>query len=82
MMIYPLVYLIIWTIPTAIRVRHQDPFGQMFLKLLLEDLSYCKVFLQEPTLTILSFQIYQATTGKSAPFAIGTVDKVYFTMLA
>lgn len=39
MMVYPLVYMCIWTIPTVIR-------------------------------------IYQATTGKSAPFAIGTVDKV------
>jgi hypothetical protein len=39
MMTYPLVYMLIWTIPTTIR-------------------------------------IYQATTGKSAPFAIGTVDKV------
>ncbi|KAH8754280.1 G protein-coupled glucose receptor regulating Gpa2-domain-containing protein [Hyaloscypha finlandica] len=38
MMTYPLVYMLIWTIPTTIR-------------------------------------IYQATTGKSAPFAIGTVDK-------
>ncbi|KUJ22374.1 uncharacterized protein LY89DRAFT_728527 [Mollisia scopiformis] len=38
MMTYPLVYMVIWTIPTSIR-------------------------------------IYQATTGKSAPFAIGTVDK-------
>jgi hypothetical protein len=40
MMTYPLVYMLIWTIPTTIR-------------------------------------IYQATTGKSAPFAIGTIDKVY-----
>lgn len=39
MMTYPLVYMLIWTIPTTIR-------------------------------------IYQATTGNSAPFAIGTVDKV------
>jgi hypothetical protein len=39
MMTYPLVYMLIWTIPTTIR-------------------------------------IYQATTGKSALFAIGTVDKV------
>ncbi|KAH8598474.1 G protein-coupled glucose receptor regulating Gpa2-domain-containing protein [Bisporella sp. PMI_857] len=38
MMTYPLVYIIIWTVPTAIR-------------------------------------IYQATTNKAAPFAIGTVDK-------
>ncbi|KAG4413674.1 hypothetical protein IFR04_013178 [Cadophora malorum] len=38
MMTYPLVYMLIWTIPTTIR-------------------------------------IYQATTGNSAPFAIGTVDK-------
>ncbi|KAH6675579.1 G protein-coupled glucose receptor regulating Gpa2-domain-containing protein [Halenospora varia] len=38
MMVYPLVYILIWTIPTTIR-------------------------------------IYQSTTGKSAPFAIGTVDK-------
>jgi hypothetical protein len=33
MMIYPLVYLIIWMIPTAIRVRHQDPFGQIFFEI-------------------------------------------------
>lgn len=39
MMVYPLVYMCIWTIPTVIR-------------------------------------IYQATTGKSAPFAVGTIDKV------
>lgn len=39
MMTYPLVYMVIWTIPTVIR-------------------------------------IYQATTGKSAPFAVGTIDKV------
>ncbi|KAE8440800.1 hypothetical protein EG329_006556 [Mollisiaceae sp. DMI_Dod_QoI] len=38
MMTYPLVYMFIWTIPTAIR-------------------------------------IYQATTGESAPFGVGTVDK-------
>ncbi|KAH8600181.1 G protein-coupled glucose receptor regulating Gpa2-domain-containing protein [Bisporella sp. PMI_857] len=38
MMAYPLVYMIIWTVPTTIR-------------------------------------IYQATTNKAAPFAIGTVDK-------
>ncbi|KAF4635556.1 hypothetical protein G7Y89_g2542 [Cudoniella acicularis] len=38
MMVYPSVYMLIWTIPTVIR-------------------------------------IYQATTGKSAPFGIGTVDK-------
>jgi hypothetical protein len=41
MMVYPLVYMLIWTIPTTIR-------------------------------------IYQATTGKSAPFGIGTVDKVSY----
>jgi len=41
MLIYPLVYMVIWTIPTAIR-------------------------------------IYQATTGKAAPFGIGTVDKICF----
>jgi hypothetical protein len=39
MMTYPLVYILIWTIPTTIR-------------------------------------IYQASTGKAAPFAIATVDKV------
>lgn len=39
MMSYPLVYMLIWTIPTTIR-------------------------------------IYQSVTGKPAPFAIGTVDKV------
>lgn len=38
MLAYPLVYMLIWIIPTAIR-------------------------------------IYQATTGKSAPFPIATVDK-------
>jgi len=38
MMTYPLIYMLIWTIPTTIR-------------------------------------IYQATTGKAAPFGIGTVDK-------
>jgi hypothetical protein len=40
MMTYPLVYMLIWTVPTTIR-------------------------------------IYQATTGRSAPFAVGTVDKVH-----
>lgn len=39
MMAYPLVYLLIWTIPTTVR-------------------------------------IYQSTTNKAAPFAVGTVDKV------
>lgn len=39
MMIYPIVYMLLWTTPTAIR-------------------------------------IYQTTTGKPAPFGIGTVDKV------
>lgn len=39
MMTYPLVYLLIWSIPTSIR-------------------------------------IYQAVTGKPAPFGIATVDKV------
>ena len=39
MMSYPLVYMVIWTIPTIIR-------------------------------------IYQAVTGKPAPFGIATVDKV------
>ena len=38
MMTYPLVYMLIWTIPTTIR-------------------------------------IYQATTGRSAPFGIATIDK-------
>ena len=41
MMSYPLVYMLIWTIPTVIR-------------------------------------IYQSVTGRPAPFAIGTVDKVSF----
>ena len=38
-MIYPLVYMLIWTTPTVIR-------------------------------------IYQASTGKSAPFAVTAIDKV------
>jgi hypothetical protein len=39
MMVYPLVYMLIWTMPTTVR-------------------------------------IYQATSGRSAPFVVGTIDKV------
>jgi hypothetical protein len=42
MMTYPLVYILIWVVPTAVR-------------------------------------IYQAVTGKAAPFCVATVDKVSYS---
>lgn len=44
MMLYPLVYILVWSLPTSIR-------------------------------------IYQAVTGKSAPFSIATIDEVCFAVV-
>jgi hypothetical protein len=63
MMIYPLVYLIIWTIPTVIRVRHQDLCGQNCLSLLWK-ISYSHMFPHEPHANYSVFPDIPSNNGK------------------